>query len=226
MCARRQGNELGNSTADEHSWTLMGLHQPNVAIPATPCQPPTGDQLLVAPGNMAGRFLPSVFISVHSRFPTEVTNPQEACHHKLGLTVDKPPTYERIEGSIGSEDTLPILGGCRHRGPIHPAGLPTPADKHAPPQEVFLIESVGSEDSRRVWPSRRFRLAEGAGCGWRAGTQHTPLLIVQDTNFRGICLIRRHPTDLVGSADLVSTCAPSGREMNSATAPLMNTHGH
>jgi hypothetical protein len=63
---------------------------------------------------MAGRFLPSVFISVHSRFPTEVTNPQEACHHKLGLTVDKPPTYERIEGSIGSEDTLRL--GCAELG--------------------------------------------------------------------------------------------------------------
>jgi hypothetical protein len=62
----------------------MRLQGPNVAIPAGPCQPPTDDQLVFPSGNMAGQFVPSVFIRVHSRFPTEVTNFQEACHHELG----------------------------------------------------------------------------------------------------------------------------------------------
>jgi hypothetical protein len=30
----QRGNELGTGTADEHSWTLMSLHEMNVAITA------------------------------------------------------------------------------------------------------------------------------------------------------------------------------------------------
>jgi hypothetical protein len=46
----QRGSKLGNGTADEHSETLMRPHEPNVAITAGPCQPPTGDQLVVPSG--------------------------------------------------------------------------------------------------------------------------------------------------------------------------------
>jgi hypothetical protein len=97
----QRGNELGNGTADEHSETLMRPHEPSVVITAGRSQPPTDAEFVVPPGITAGRSFPSVFISVRQcsfavphRWSTAT---RTLSHYKLGRTVDKPPTYERIE---------------------------------------------------------------------------------------------------------------------------------
>ncbi len=96
---------------------------------------------------MADRFVPSVFISVHSRFPTKVTHLQEACHDRLGRTVDKPPTHERIEGRTGR---LPGAGRVSHemiRGDL----LEGQRDQLAPVTSL----RVGSEIERAVDQGRQ-----------------------------------------------------------------------
>jgi hypothetical protein len=50
----------------------MRPHEPSVVIAAGRSQPPTDNEFVVPPGNTAGRSFPSVFIRVHSRFPTSM----------------------------------------------------------------------------------------------------------------------------------------------------------
>jgi hypothetical protein len=73
-------------------------------------------------------------ISVYPRsfavpHPSTVTHLQEARHHKLGRTVDKPPMYERIEGRTNGYR----LGVCR---------VPS-ASVIRPPVEVARIRQRG-----------------------------------------------------------------------------------
>jgi hypothetical protein len=69
----QRGSELGNGTADEHSRTLIRACMDRTSQSRWTAAKPslTGDQLVVPPGNRAGQFFPSVFISVHSRFPIQ-----------------------------------------------------------------------------------------------------------------------------------------------------------
>jgi hypothetical protein len=80
----------------------MRLQGPNVAITADRSQPPTGDQLVVPPGNMVGRFFPSVFISVYSRFPIELHRFQKVRHHQLRRRAARSPCPTLLASAVAA----------------------------------------------------------------------------------------------------------------------------
>jgi hypothetical protein len=94
----------------------MRLQGPNVAISPGPCQPPTADQLVSPSGNMAGQFFPSVFIRVHSRFPTPGHHPPASPPPQIGPNGRQATNEIRSEGTLSeivvTEDTLCAIPEC------------------------------------------------------------------------------------------------------------------
>jgi hypothetical protein len=123
--------ELGKSTANEHSGTLMRLQGPKIAIPPGNCQPPTGDQLVFPSGNMAGQFFPSVLIRVHLRFPT-LRSPTQGnhppCHRNQARLLSRRSsmTVALIDSTAKSISSLVVKRLSPNRRLARTASSPSP----------------------------------------------------------------------------------------------------